>query len=245
MVARQKKDKPAELPKSTKRTKRKFRKLCWLLFLIPIGGLLVGLLLYKPSGYITPKPADSNEVSTYLTHSVLPQFYNSLQKGQSFRMVITQKGINEMIALCKWPMKYDDLTFSMPTVLLKEEQLIIMDTLTAKGVDMVLTVWSRPRIEKGGQLNLRVERVNLGAVNITPLARSAARSIYHKASADLSEKSRDLAENVAMSILAGEPFEPVLQAEDNLVRLEKLSIDSKKLNVTLDPVEQNGEVASN
>ena len=221
----------------------KFRKVCWVLVSLTAAILLViVLLLYKPAGYSCPEVigADSKnrEVSSYLTHELLPQIYNGAQRAESFDLLVSQKGINHAIAGSTWPKEYDGITFLAPQVFFTAEHIVLMGTANLGGVEFVVSVEAEPAIDEQGMLNLRVAKVMVGAVNITPLARVIAQSSYRKKLEEKGIAANPLRAKIAASLLNNEPFEPVFKVpgDGQKVRADKITITNGKLVIHLVPV---------
>ena len=194
------------------------------------------LLLYKPTHYDPPDFAPTKEVSPYLTHELSPQFYNGAQRGEPFDLVVLQKGINDIVARSKWPREFDGIRFSAPAVLFVPDRIVLMGTVNIKGVEFVVTIVAKPRVDDQGLLNLRVAKVKVGAMNITLLARVMAKTMYQQRLSTTPLNAQDLRAKIAASILDDEPFEPVFEVEDKKVRVKKINIKQEKLILRLAPV---------
>lgn len=229
------------------RKKRKFKKRYWLLIDLAVAIVIFSLLLYKPARYkprdIAPTGNKQKEISQYLTNVLLPQLYNGAQRQEPFDLVVSQKGINETIARFKWPQESNGVIFSAPTVLFVPESIVLMGMANMKGVDLVVTVEARPSLDEEGLLNLRVEKVKIGAMNITPIARLLAKRMYTERLATIPVDTENLRAKIAASLLNGEPFEPIFNIkdifdsnEDIKLRVEKITITQEKLTIRLAPV---------
>jgi predicted DsbA family dithiol-disulfide isomerase len=111
-----------------------------------------------------------------------------------------------------------------------------MATVVMDGAEFVGTVVAEPRIDAEGLLNLQVASVKMGAVDITPLAMVLARRISRQQFADADISAEDVQAQVAASLLDGKPFKPVFEIEDKKVRVDKITIEQKKLTIRLVPV---------
>lgn len=227
------------------RKKRKFKKRYWLLIDLAVAMVIFALLLYKPARYKPPDaiPAGNNqrEVSPYLTNVLLPQLHNGAQRDEPFEMVVTQKGINEIIAWSKWPKESEGVTFTAPVVFFAPDNIELMGTANIKGVDLVISVMAEPRLDEEGLLNLHVTKVKIGAMNITPVARMIAKRMYAERLETMPIDTEDLRTQIAASLLNDEPFEPVFDIADifenerKKLRIEKVTIQKEKLTLRLAP----------
>ena len=215
--------------------KAKFKKVRWLLVSLAAVLIIFVLLLYKPGGYNPPDFAHSKEVSPYLTHELLPQLYNGAQLEEPFDLSVSQAGINDIIVRSKWPKELDGIRFFAPEVFFAADSIMVMGTIVVSGVEFVATVMVDASLDQEGLLNLRVAKVKVGAMSITPLAKVIARKMYQKRFAATDIDTEDLRAQIAASLLNSEPFEPVFKVEDKKVRAEKITITQGKLTVRLVP----------
>lgn len=228
------------------RKKRKFKKRYWLLLDLALGIIILALLFYKPARYRPPDnvPAGNNkdQISPYLTNELLPELYNRAQLDEPFDLDIIQKGINETIAQYKWPRESDGVILSAPTVFFVPDSIVLMGTASIKGAELVVTVVAKPRLDEEGLLHLQVDKVKIGAMNITPVAKMLAKRMYAERMASVLIDIEDLRTKIAASLLNEEPFEPIINVRDifddvdKKVRIEKITITQKKLTVRLVPV---------
>jgi hypothetical protein len=221
--------------------KAKFKKKVYLLstVLVVISAIVVivfALLLHRPAYYKPLDFANSKEVSLYLTNELLPELYNGAQLQEPFNLVVTQSGINDIVARFEWPQEFGSVRFSAPMVFFAPGSIVLMGTVVLEGAEVVVTVVAEPSLDAKGLLNLQVVGVKIGAVDITPLARVLARRICQQQFAAANIGAEDLRAQAAASLLDGEPFKPVFKIEDKKVRVEKITIEQKKLTIRLVPV---------
>lgn len=222
------------------RGKTRVRKLFfWLSIDLVVAVAVLVLLLYRPGRY---DPADlesanpeRGQVSSYLTHELSPQFYNGTQRGEPFDLVITQKGVNEIVAGWGWPVMSEGIMLYAPAVLFVPGSVVLMGTVNIKGVELVVSIELQPSIDKQGLSNLSVAQVKIGAMNITPLAKILAKRMYAQRMATASADSKALYAKIAASLLNDEPFEPVFEVDDRKVRIEKITVHQEKITAHLVP----------
>jgi len=224
--------------KIRKEAKFKKRALTVLVVVSAIVVIVFALFLHRPAYYKPLDFADSNEVSLYLTNELSPELYNGAQLQEPFNLVVTQSGINDIVAHYpfEWPQEFGSIRFSAPMVFFVPDSIVLMGTVVLKGVEFVVTVVAEPSLDAKGLLNLQVVGVKMGAVDITPLARVLAKRICQQQFAAANIGAEDLQARVAASLLDGEPFKPVFKIEDKKVRVEKITIEQKKLTIRLVPV---------
>ena len=222
------------------RGKTRVRKLLfWLCIDLVVAVAVLVLLLYRPGRYdpagLESANPERGQVSSYLTHELSPQFYNGAQRGEPFDLVITQKGVNEIVAGWGWPVMSEGIMLYAPAVLFVPGSVVLMGTVNIKGVELVVSIELRPSINEHGLSNLSVAQVKIGAMNITPLAKIMAKRMYAQRIAAASADSKALYAKIAASLLNDEPFEPVFEVDDRKVRIEKITVHQEKITAHLVP----------
>jgi uncharacterized protein YpmS len=221
------------------RKKAKRNKLIrWLLIDIAVAAIVFAMLLYRPGRY---KPTDSSnyrngEVSPYLTNDLSPAIYNGTQRVEPFDVIITQDGLNDIIARGDWPMESEGILLYAPAALFIPGRLVLMGTADAKGVEFIVTIELEPTIDEEGLLNLQIAKLKVGAMNITPLAKIIAKKMYMQRISGVEIDSNAIQTKIAASLLTDEPFEPVFSIDEKKVRIEKITIEKEKLLAHLVPV---------
>lgn len=217
--------------------KKKFRRICICLLAGLVIVLLVpSLLLYRPARVGQLHVADTNEVSPYLTHQLLPQLYNGTQLAEPFDLPVAESGINDIIARCNWPRQYGQVIFSVPVVSFTAGFVELTGVVVTRGVELLVTLRLKPVLDADGLLNLYVTRVKIGAMNITPVARLVAARMYQNRLAEGDIDTEDIWARIAASLLTNQPFDPVFTIEDKKVRLDKITLAPRKLTLGLMPV---------
>lgn len=217
------------------RKKVKFKKLYWPLASLAAVAVFFVLLLHRPSRYkafdITAAGGhNQGQVSTYLTHELYQDIYNGVQRRKPFDIIITQEGINDVVAWLRLPQNNAVIRFSSPEVLFAAEGIVLMATASFRDMEFVVTVVVEAWLDKAGLLNLHVAKVKIGAVNITPLARLIARRMYlgQPGGADIRAK-------IAGALLNSEPFDPAFKIDDKKIQLEKIVVEQRRLTIRLAP----------
>jgi hypothetical protein len=221
-----------------KKSRRK-KLVLWLLIDLAVAVVVFVLLLYRPGRY-DPADFDSfgherGQVSPYLTHELSPHIYNNSQRGEPFDLVITQSGVNEIVAGLGWPKFSEGIMLYAPSVLFVPGSVVLMITANFKGVELIITIELEPKIDEQKLLNLHVVKVKVGAMNITPLARMMGKKMYTERLAMLPVDTEALQTKIVGSLLNEEAFEPVFSVEDNKVRIEKITVYQEKLTARLAP----------
>ena len=225
--------------------KSKLKKLAWWLAIdLVVAVLIIALLLYRPGRYNPLSPAGfrPGQVSPYLTHQIGPQIYNKAQLGKPFQLTIAQAAVNDIIARANWVHYYDGVMLHSPALVFEPGAVVLMATAEVKGMELVVSVELRPELNSEGLLNLHVASMKVGAVNVTPLARSMARKSYAEQLGDVAVDPEAWENKVISSLINDEPFEPVfefaLPPDGKAVRLRVagVSVNKGKLVVELLPL---------
>lgn len=194
--------------------------------------LIIILLRYKPPYNISAPTPAQKQVTPYLTHELLPQLYNGIQLQVPFDLIITQQGINDVIAFSRW----QDTAFAAPAVLFVPDRILLISQTAVGKTEFVITVELRPVFNKQHLLNLRLTKVLVGAVNITPLGRLIARQMY-AGTADLRHiDPNDIRAKLVASLLDNQPFDPILAFDDKKARIDKITITDGSLTLHFAPV---------
>jgi hypothetical protein len=225
-------------PKGRKKSRRK-KLAIWLFVDLVVVAIVLTLLFHTPGRY-APADIDSfdhepGQVSPYLTHQLSPQFYNGVQRGKPFELVITQEGINEIVAGWGWPRMSEGAMLYAPAVLFVPDAVVLMGTVSIKSVEFVVTIILKPKINEEGLADLRITDVKVGAMNITPLAKFIARKMYAKRVGTVHVDTKAIEAQIAASLFKGESFEPVFEVEKRKVRIERIAVDKEKLTARLVP----------
>jgi len=218
-----------------KRSRRR-RLLCWLSIDLAVAAVLIALLVYRPSSYhpVVPAPDPNGEtVHPYLHRDLGSTFYNNAQKQRPFEMVVLDEKLNEAIADKKW--QSEGVGLSAPQVLFVPGRVILMGMADIEGAGFVVTVELKPQMNEQEHLDLAVEKVKVGAMNVTPLARMMARKMYQEQVETGAIDMDNLGTKIVASLLNGQPFEPVIEIDDKWVRLKSLEVAQGKLTAQFIP----------
>ncbi len=203
---------------------------------LAIATVIIFLLLYKPVRYVPHGPSAGKQVSQYLTNELLPQLYNGVQRGEPFDLVMSEDGINDVIARSKWPKESEGAEILAPQVFFVPDGVVIMGSVVMKGFEFIVTVELRPVFDANGLLNLNIAQIKVGAMNLTPIARITARKMYAQRLSTTEVDTENIFAKIAGSLLNDEPFEPVFEVEKKEVRIEKINITQGKLTARLIPL---------
>ena len=227
-----------QVNKTVKKKKKLKRKLIWLGVHIVALTVIFTLLLLSPKGYTPLKVQKSNQVSRYLTNVLLPQFYNGSQTGQAFDVVLSQEGVNDIVARSEWPKQSGDASFTDPAVLFEPDGVVLMGKALLKGMEFIVTIVIKPQYDEKGLLNLRVSRVRIGLMNVTLLARATAKKMYKQQMEFYVGGSDDWHSQVLGSVLNNEPFDPVFRVDNKKLRIDKVTLGPQELLLHVVPISE-------
>ncbi len=231
--------KKTKTAKEDERKKRKSKKRFWVLIDLSILFFFFSLLLYRPLRYSRPEPIETDEVSTYWTHELMPEIYNGAQRRMPFEVVIKQEKINEAVASSGWPKFSDGFSFYAPEVFFEPGRIILIGAARLKEVEFIITVAGEPVINEAGLLNLHIIKVKVGAVPVTIVSKIIARKMYTKQISEIEIDADDWRVKILSSLLNDEPFEPIFDAEDKKVRIIKVDIEKGELRISFEPVSES------
>jgi uncharacterized protein YpmS len=221
---------------SEKMKKPKVKIYFWIAIPIALVLLAFVLITHKPKNYVPLRIADQNQISTYLTHRLIPTIYNNSQLDAPFEVVITEEGLNDIIARWRQPVKFNNITFSDPQTILTQKQIILMATAKTRYANPVLTIRITPAIDYFGQLNIHVDSISLGAAGITTIAKLMGNKAFADWLAFTGTEPNNIAAQVCRSLLNDESFEPVFKVGDKSLRICKIKLEKKKITALLLPL---------
>jgi hypothetical protein len=193
----------------------------------------IAFLLTRTPAYYKPlTPPNRAEVSPYLTNHIAPEIHNKSQLGEPFELVITQAGLNDIIARGPWPLASSGVTITRPAALLSGGRISVMATVKYGRVPAVLTIVMNPALDEAGLLSINLEQVTAGVFDITHFAKELAEEII---AAGIGKIDGTLADNITAAVLENKPFDPVFTAYDNKVRLTDIDISDGKAMLQLAP----------
>jgi len=226
-----------EQKEKKKPVKSKRRRRFWLLIDLSIMLIILVLLVYRPSGYHPKTISQTNEINKYWPYYT-SQFYNGTQLQKPFEMVLTEEGLNEIVASSGWPKASEGVSFSRPQVVIEEDEVILMGTASLGDVDFIVTLGGKPVIDEKRLMNLKITRIKIGAMNITPVAKIIAKQMYAKQESQLDPEKDDVAQKVIASLLTDEGFEPVFNPPDDKrkkARIERITVEKGKIVIGFVP----------
>jgi len=225
----------------TKGWRPALRVLCIAIILLAAAAVLVVYLSTQvPDRYQPLVPVEKDQVHPYLTHYLAPNFHNNIQLDRPFEVVVLQQQLNEIIVDehslgWSWPVYFEGVTISAPSVVFAPETIYMMATVDYAGFPVVVTVIASPGLDEQGRLSLNLRKVKAGSLSITPLARFIAGRII-AAQLPRIERNQWLMD-LEGGLLRNDSFVPVFPVyqSDKAIRLTAAKITDRKLVLTFAP----------
>ena len=215
--------------------------MCWLLADLIFAVTIIALLLHKPAGYEPFRLGDQategpQPVSQYLTY-LYSELHNGVQSGRPFELDLDEAGTNELIASADWPQQTDNIAFSTPKARFDITGVTVMGTANVEGVDLVVTIKGIPLLLNDGRFILHIDKIKIGAMNITLAAKPLAKKMYNERLGYLYTDPNDLNALIAASLLDDKPFDPVFTVENKHIRLQSITLAEDLIRLRFIPVE--------
>lgn len=207
-----------------------------VVFLFGLAVIVALLVLKKPADYNPPEAPPDKYVSQYLTNYISTEIYNGAQTGEPFDLVITEYGINDVIARSGWPKAMDNVSFSCPETTFEQDLIHLKGLMLFGNLKLYITVSAAGFLEDDGLMQLSVKQVKIGALNLLPIARLAAISIYQKEAAQRKLAADSWESKIMEALLFDKPFVPIFKVEDNYIRITKVDIEQGYVLIHFDPV---------
>lgn len=218
------------------RKKKRLKKLiCWLAIDLSVAFIIFALLLYKPGKY-NPEIDESEEISTSLL-KLSSVIHDKSQLREPFEIVITQKTLNDLINLADWPLESNGVLLYSPAAVIDPNVIILMGTAELQSMEFIITIELGANINEHELMNIDVQKVKVGAVNVTPLAKITAQQMYKQKLAEMGDIDLFTWQaKVVASILTGEPVEPLFNIDRQTIKVKKIHIEEGKITLQLVPI---------
>ncbi len=223
-----------------KRTRIRRIATAFLLLVIPVTAALVLLKLFlTPPAEYAPMPVrQTEEVSSYLTHELAPSFNNQIQLDKPFRIVVDQKGLNEIVTQeqnlgWSWPINLNGVTFSAPSIVFAQDTIYLMGAVDV-GFPVIISMIAKPRIDEQGKLWLNLLKIKAGSINITGPARIVGGKIFDQ---QMQFYKDQWIRDAAGAFLKNTPFDPVFPVPPykRFIRLTGAGVQDNKLILDFAP----------
>lgn len=207
----------------------------WILTAAILGPILIGVLLcnYTPRAYRPTALANPEEIPTYLTHELGPDFFNNVQLDEPFELLVKQPGLNEIIASQFQAESFDGFSFTNPMFVFDTDTIYMMGTLNYKQISSVITIIAMPEKTGNHQVCMNIQSVRMGILPVTKLVAFLAQQAFDQ-SADCFEGEEDV-QRMTQAIILNEPFDPVFEASGYTARITDFSLTPGLLTLMFQP----------
>ena len=194
------------------------------------------MFMRTPARYKPALPENADKVSPYLTNYLAPEIYNNVQLDAAFDLIITEEGLNDIIARNIWgPKMVSGVNFDNAAVVFENGTIYLMGKVNYRRFPVTMTIIATPRLDADGKLQINIETVRAGIVDITPFAMGRAEKILTdrvNAAGD-----RSWLDDLSDALVKNAPVEPVftVSAHKKKVRLTAIEIQEGVLTLTLKP----------
>ena len=182
-------------------------------FILLILDIVVVLVCYKmfktsPADFEPERPIISDEISPYITHNIAETIYNGVWSGKEFELLLTDEGVNDILARQDWPIEVEDMTIESACVKIKPGLVRVMGKVDCKYFDTVVTADSWAELDENTNMTLKLGQVKAGNFPIRfvvfPLLKKNLEEDIENYEADSIERK------VAESFFEAKAFEPVI-----------------------------------
>lgn len=225
--------------KSTKKPKKlaKILRKLTLAILVVILIVIIALLLATsvPTQYQPATPQNNKQVSPYLTHQLAPDVFNKIQLDKPFELIVSQDGINDIIARGQWPQTHGSTTFSAPAMIFEPDRILVMATIDLAKYSLVITVILHPAIDDTGLLALNIKNIKAGKLDITPFGKQLTSMIITDQLKSVTADQQQFLQGLSDAIIQNKPFDPTFEIYEKNLKITKLEITNQKATLTFTP----------
>ncbi|MHC4552082.1 MAG: hypothetical protein ACYSUT_04845 [Planctomycetota bacterium] len=219
--------------KETRKPRRK--RWLWIVPAVILCPIAAGVFMcsYTPRAY-QPSPTENpDQISTYLTHELGPDFFNNVQLDEPFELLVKQHGLNDIVAGQFQGEQFDGFSFIDPMIVFGEETIYLMGTLNYKQISSVITLIAIPEMTADNKVCMNIQSVRMGVLPVTKLVTFLAQQAFDQ-SADCFEGEEDI-RLMTEAIIRNEPFDPVFEADGHTARITEFTLTPGLLTLTFQP----------
>ena len=184
-------------------------------------------LFRTPRYYRAVKPIAGEQVSQYLTNHILPELHNKSQYDQPFDLVLSEQGINDIIARHVDSNSLQQSGLSDLSVVFKKGRILLIGKTVYCGLDFIITIILKPYIDKEGYFFLKASKIQAGQSRVPFIGEAVKRKILRELTNFLNENIADSTE----ALLNSRRIEPVFSLNHRRLRIDKITIRDKELMI--------------
>jgi len=220
---------------SIKRTKNTIRILGIVLAFA--CAILATFLFLLNSEYSKPPelPVDNNEVSRYLTHSLAPEFFNGINKGDKFTLRIHQSGFCDILNKQQWPLEIGKILIKWAKLEILDGKIRIICSIEAFSIDTTFRTDVSTTIDNAGKMQISLSETRAGKLPANFLINKMLKKYY---STIMDAQIVDSLETKLLeSIIEGKKFSPKFDLYGRSIVIEKITAEKNLLTVVILPVQ--------
>jgi uncharacterized protein YpmS len=207
-----------------------------LAFIIFLIALWIIDLFKTPANFRIIRPIRGEQISPYLSNYIVPELHNNSQYGKPFDLVLSQTGINDILARHIDPNALAKAGLSDLTTCFKDDEIVFIARTNYKGFDFIVSMAIEPKIDKQGRLFLDAEDFQVGRSSLP----FAAEMVKKKIIAGLVENFKaEKNEEFINTFLNSRKIDPVFNINHSKLRIEKITVQNEELIIHFLP-EHNG-----
>ena len=189
-------------------------------------------LFKQPRHYKTVRPSTDNHISQYLSNYIVPQIHNKSQYDQPFDLVISEAGVNDIIAAQIDANSLKRSNISDLSVTFKPGKIYLTGKTTYAGFDFVITMILKPYIDSQGRLFINASKIQAGKSRIPFAAEAVKRKILYEL-AGISGDADTAA--VFASLLASDGIKPEFSINHRKLCVDEIAVRDQNLLLHFNP----------
>jgi hypothetical protein len=166
------------------------------------------------------------QISQYLSNYIMPELYNKSQYKKPFDLVLSQTGINEILARHMDPNTLAKAGLSDLSASFKKDEIILTARTNYKGFNFVVSMAIEPEIDKHGKLFLDTEDFQLGRSVLPFVADVIKKKIIDSLNENFNAEKTGEFSSIVLS--AGR-IDPVFEINHSKLRIEKITVQDQNL----------------
>lgn len=207
-----------------------------LAFIVFLVALWIIDLFKTPAHFRKVKHVQGEQVSLYLSNYIMPELYNKSQYNEPFDLVLSQAGINEIIARHIDPNILAKAGLSDLSARFKKGEIVLTAKTNYKGFNFVVSMTIKPKIDKDGKLVLNAEDFQVGRSSLPFAAEMIRKKIISSLGENFKTEKNDEFFN---AVLSTGKIDPVFKINHSKLRIEKITVQNEELIINFLP-EHNG-----
>ncbi|MFA6186327.1 MAG: hypothetical protein WC770_03820 [Phycisphaerae bacterium] len=207
-----------------------------LAFIVFLIALWIIDLFKTPANFRKVKPIQGEHISLYLSNYIMPELHNKSQYNEPFDLVLSQAGVNEILARHIDPNTLAKVGLSDLSARFKKGEIVLTAKTNYKGFNFIVSMTIEPRIDKNEKLVPGIGNFEVGRSSLPFVAGVIKKKIINSLSENFNaEKNNEFINTV----LTTGKIDPVFNINHSKLRIEKITVQNEELRIHFLP-EHNG-----